>query len=142
MNCHPKGDAPLQGAFQPHNPPVVRGKDGHGAPGLQCQTCHGPANVRFAGSPGSMPGHPLWALAPKEMAWEGKSLGEICAQLKDRRRNGGKSLAELHHHHAEDTLVGWGWNPGDGRSPAPGTQAQFGALTAAWIATGAACPTG
>jgi len=26
------------------------------------------------------------------------------------------------------------------RTPAPGTQAQFGALIDAWVATGAACP--
>jgi hypothetical protein len=41
---------------------------------------------------------------------------------------------------AEDHLVGWAWNPGDGRKPAPGTQAQFGALVQAWIDTGAKCP--
>jgi hypothetical protein len=39
-----------------------------------------------------------------------------------------------------DTLVGWAWHPGAGRTPAPGTQAQFGALIDAWIASGAACP--
>jgi hypothetical protein len=74
------------------------------------------------------------------MAWEGKSLREICEQLKDRKRNGGKTLAQIHEHNASDTLVGWGWNPGSGRTPAPGTQAQFGALTKAWIDSGAKCP--
>jgi hypothetical protein len=49
-------------------------------------------------------------------------------------------MAELHHHMAEDHLVGWGWNPGAGRVPAPGTQAQFGELIQAWIDTGAKCP--
>jgi hypothetical protein len=39
-----------------------------------------------------------------------------------------------------DSLVAWGWAPGDGRAPAPGTQAQFGALIKAWIDDGAACP--
>lgn len=140
VNCHPRTDRPLQGTGEPHNPPVARGKDGQGLPGMECETCHGPANVKFASSPGSMPGHPLWHLAPIEMAWEGKTLGQICAQLKDRARNGGKTLAEIHKHNAEDSLVGWGWNPGAGREPAPGTQAQFGALTKAWIDAGAACP--
>lgn len=41
---------------------------------------------------------------------------------------------------AHDHLVGWGWNPGEGRAPAPGTQAQFGELIQAWIDTGAKCP--
>jgi hypothetical protein len=68
----------------------------------------------------SIPGDPKWALAPAEMAWQGKSLGAICAQIKDPARNGGKSLAELHHHMAEDHLVGWAWNPGDGPRPRAG----------------------
>lgn len=38
----------------------------------------------------------------------GKSLGEICEQIKDPKRNGGKSMDELVHHMAEDLLVGWG----------------------------------
>jgi hypothetical protein len=41
---------------------------------------------------------------------------------------------------AYDALVGWGWHPGGTRTPAPGTQKQFGELVAAWIQTGAACP--
>jgi hypothetical protein len=41
---------------------------------------------------------------------------------------------------AEDSLVGWGWNPGTGREPAPGTQKEFGALAKAWVESGAACP--
>ena len=44
------------------------------------------------------------------------------------------------HHMAEDSLVGWGWNPGVGREPAPGTQKEFGALFKAWVDTGAVCP--
>lgn len=140
VNCHPRTDRPLQKDGEPHNPPVARGKDGHGLPGMECETCHGPANVKFAGSPGSMPGHPQWHLAPAEMAWQGKTLGQICAQLKDKARNGGKTLAEIHKHNAEDGLVGWAWSPGAGREPAPGTQAQFGALTKAWVDAGAACP--
>ena len=32
------------------------------------------------------------------------------------------------------------WNPGLGRTPAPGTQAQLGDLIQAWIDTGAKCP--
>jgi mono/diheme cytochrome c family protein len=141
VNCHPRTDRPLQGDAQvPHNPPVVRGPADKGAPGLECATCHGPRNVALANGTGSVPGHPLWHVAPIEMAWEGKTLGQICKQLKDRKRNGGKSLAQIAEHNAHDTLVGWGWNPGAGRQPVPGTQAEFGALTKAWIENGAKCP--
>lgn len=141
INCHPRTDRPLQGdAMVAHNPPVVRGPDGHGAAGLECATCHGTGNVAFANGEGSIPGAPEWHLAPRSMAWEGKSLAAICAQLKDPKRNGGKSLTALITHNGEDKLVGWGWHPGKGRTPAPGTQAQFGALTRAWVESGAKCP--
>ena len=53
---------------------------------MMCNTCHGPANVEIVGQAEtlkSIPGNPDWHLAPIEMAWEGKSLGEICEQIKD-----------------------------------------------------------
>ncbi len=137
VNCHPSGDRPLQGDDSHlHQPLVVRGDYGLGAVGMRCTTCHGPANF----DPGHIPGHPAWQLAPIEMAWAGKSLSEICTQIKDPKRNGGKSLAALVHHMSEDSLVGWGWHPGAGRTPAPGTQKEFGALIKAWVEAGAACP--
>ena len=137
VNCHPRGDRPLQtDAMRLHQPVVVRGADGHGVPTLQCSTCHHGANF----DPARVPGNPEWHLAPISMAWQGKTLGEICQQIKDPARNGGKDLAGIVEHSTHDTLVGWGWNPGVGRAPAPGTQAQFGELTKAWIETGARCP--
>ena len=138
VNCHPRGDRPTQtDAMRPHQPIVVRGADGHGVPALQCSSCHHNANF----DPARVPGDPQWHLAPREMAWQGLSVGEICRQIKDPARNGGKDLAAIVHHSAEDHLVGWGWNPGAGRTPAPGTQAEFGALMKAWADTGAYCPT-
>ncbi|OLB71873.1 MAG: Isoquinoline 1-oxidoreductase subunit [Alphaproteobacteria bacterium 13_2_20CM_2_64_7] len=137
VNCHPAGDHPRQGdQARLHQPPVERGADGHGLPAMRCSICHQQANF----DPARVPGHPEWHLAPREMAWEGKSLGEICAQIKDRERNGGRSLEELVHHIGTDTLVGWAWAPGAGRRPAPGTQKQAGALVEAWVQTGAVCP--
>ncbi|WP_040674520.1 hypothetical protein [Rhizobium grahamii] len=144
LNCHPAGDRPLQTmAMHPHQPPVTRGEGGMGVPGMMCNTCHGADNATIVGqSPTlkSIPGNPSWHLAPIEMAWVGKSLGEICEQIKDPKRNGGKDTNQLLEHMAHDSLVGWGWNPGEGREAAPGTQAEFGDLIRAWIETGAACP--
>jgi hypothetical protein len=137
MNCHPATDRPTQSdRMRPHQPLVVRGADGHGAPGMACQTCHHAANF----DPAGVPGHPEWHLAPASMAWQGKSLGQICAQIKDRSRNGNRDLAALVHHMAEDSLVGWAWAPGAGRTPAPGTQTEFGNLIKAWVDSGAHCP--
>jgi hypothetical protein len=137
LNCHPAGDRPHQGdSGRTHQPPVERGADGHGLAAMRCSICHQSANF----APGRMPGHPEWHLAPREMGWEGKTLGEICVQVKDPARNGGRSLQDLVHHIGDDTLVGWAWAPGFGRRSAPGTQQQAKALVAAWIETGAACP--
>jgi hypothetical protein len=137
VNCHPATDRPLQGDDQhPHLPLVVRGPDGFGAIGMRCTTCHGPTNINYA----HLPGHPLWHLAPIEMAWQDKKLGEICVQIKDEKRNGGKNLKQLIEHMAHDSLVGWGWRPDAGREPAPGTQEEFGELIKAWVETGAICP--
>ena len=137
LNCHPVGDRPTQGAdMHPHNPLVVRGDDDHGAVAMRCTTCHQARNFE----PSGVPGHPMWHLAPLSMAWQTKTLAQICAQIKDPARNGGKTLAQIQEHLAHDSLVGWGWRPGGTREPAPGSQDQFGALTAAWIASGAECP--
>jgi hypothetical protein len=137
VNCHPAGDRPRQtDTGRPHQPPVWRGADGHGLPAMRCSICHGDANFE----PGRMPGHPEWHLAPHSMAWEGKTLAEICAQIKDPARNGGRKPEDLIHHIGEDTLVGWAWAPGYGRSAAPGTQKIAGALVEAWVKSGAACP--
>ncbi len=138
INCHPAGDRPHQGELgRMHQPPVERGPDGRGLETMRCPICHQAANFE----PGRVPGHPEWHLAPREMAWEGRTLGEICVQIKDPARNGGRSLQDLVHHIGTDTLVGWAWAPGFGRQPAPGTQRDAGALAEAWVKTGAVCPT-
>lgn len=137
LNCHPVGDRPRQGEHgRLHQPPVERGPDGFGSAGLRCPICHLEVNFDAA----RVPGHPQWHLAPFEMGWQGKSLHDICIQIKDPARNGGRSLADLVHHIGDDTLVGWAWAPGFGREPAPGTQKEAGALVEAWANSGAACP--
>src|SRR4030095_9478114 len=128
VNCHPAGDRPHQGDLSRlHQPPVERGIDGHGTAAMRCSICHQNANF----DPGRVPGHPEWHLAPREMAWEGKTIGEICAQIKDPARNGGRKPEDLIHHIGEDTLRGRAWAPDYGRVPAPGTQKEAGALVEA-----------
>jgi hypothetical protein len=136
-NCHPDGDTPLQGdVARPHDPPVVRGPADRGVVGMECTGCHQDHNLELA----RVPGAPTWHLAPKVMAWVGKTPHGLCEQLKDPHRNGGRALAAVVDHSAHDALVGWGWAPGSGRAPAPGSQAVFGALMQAWVDTGAECP--
>jgi len=144
-NCHPAGDHPLQGDdHHRHDPPVERGASGDGIPGAPCAACHTSRTVDlFPGAVApfrSIPGHPRWELAPREMAWEGKSVGDICRQLKDTKRNSGHELAVIHDHLATDDLVAYGWHPGAGRAPAPGTQQELGEIIQGWIDSGAECP--
>jgi hypothetical protein len=137
LNCHPAGDRPTQtDRMTPHRPMVIRGADGHGAPGLPCNACHHASNDEESGVPGNV----AWRLAPASMAWAGRSLGEICRQIKDPARNGSLDKAALLKHVSENELVGWAWVPGGKRTPAPGTQAEFGALMQAWFESGAVCP--
>src|ERR1043166_3861275 len=143
MNCHPADDRPTQGNdMHQHFPPVLRGPNGGGVPGNACTACHTEKNYTLLEGVTyqSIPGHSRWGVAPIEMAWQGKTAAEICRQLKDPQRNGGRTLALLHEHLAHDDLVAWGWAPGKGRNPAPGTQALLGELVQAWIDTGAECP--
>lgn len=138
-NCHPDGDTPYQGTGAErklHDPPIVRGPESKGVPGNECTSCHQDKNLELA----RVPGAPNWHLAPREMAWVGRTPHQVCEQLKDKARNGGRTLAQIVDHNAHDELVGWGWKPGSGREPVPGTQAQFGAIVAAWVVTGAECP--
>jgi hypothetical protein len=138
MNCHPAGDHPLQGDDQhEHMPPVWRGETGHLE--TNCFGCHTERNVTLheAATYKSIPGNPRWAIAPLSMTWQNKPLGEICRQLKD---VGGRDLALLQEHVAKDDLVAHGWDPGEGRVPAPGSQKAAGQLVQAWIDSGAECP--
>jgi len=137
INCHPDGDTPAQGTpDRPHDPPVTRGADDRGVVGMRCTTCHQDHNLELS----RVPGAPEWHLAPKTMAWVNHTPHQICEQMKDPKRNGGRTLAQIVDHNAHDELVAWGWHPGHGRDPAPGTQQQLGALMAAWVKTGAECP--
>ncbi len=143
-NCHVEDDRPRwsgahYGLTRVHAFNVQRGADGSGFgnPGLRCTTCHFSSNSSSLHGP---PGAPNWHLAPAEMVWFGKSSAEICAQIKDPSRNGGRTLAEIAAHVRDDRLVGWGWVPGPGREPAPGSAEETYQAIEAWSKAGAPCP--
>ncbi len=104
---------------------------------IPCGTCHGTVNSPL---PGGAPGAEGWALAPVEMQWALRSPREICEQLRDPARNGGRTLIEVADHVVHDPLVVWGWSPGPGRAPAPGTPASLSDAIIAWAESGATCP--
>ena len=140
LNCHPKGDRPLQGDdSHVHAQNVKRGVDGKGLFALRCDSCHQLANLEGAHLP---PGNPSWHLPAKDMplVFQGKSPKELAEQLKDESRNGHKTLEQLYTHVAEDRLVLWGWDPGNGRTLPPLSHDDFAKAFRTWIDKGAAVP--
>ncbi len=140
QNCHPSGDAPLQGDdSHVHAQNVKRGPDGQGVYGMTCHTCHQDANLPGANMP---PGNPKWGLPPPQMkmVFVGRTAGELCRQLKDPKQNGARTLAQILTHVSSDDLVGWGWNPGDDRTLPPLSRPEFAAAMEEWVKDGAACP--
>ena len=139
-NCHPSGDAPLQGDDgHVHIQDVKRGSDGKGVYGMKCSTCHQVANLPGVNMP---PGNRKWSLPPAnmKMAIQGESARQFCRQLKDPAKNGHRTLAQIIEHVSSDDLVGWGWNPGDGRTLPPLSRPEFVAAMKTWVDNGAACP--
>jgi hypothetical protein len=118
---------------------VKRGPNGNGVYGMQCNTCHQLTNLPGTHMP---PGNPKWALPRPElkMVFVGRTPGQLCRQIKDPKQNGGRSLQALLDHVANDDLVGWGWNPGDGRALPPLSRLDTVAQMKIWIEGGAACP--
>ena len=142
MNCHTVTDFPRQNDDRTqHQFNVRRGADDQGVPGMKCSSCHQETNNDVAG----LPGAPHWGLAPLSMAWEKMSDREICLQLKDRSRNGNKSLADIEVHMTEDALVQWAWQPGlhpggKPRSLPPFEVEAFHAAVTNWVEYGGPCP--
>jgi hypothetical protein len=143
QNCHIPGDAPLQfDAGLTHAQNVKRGPEGKGAPGLPCSACHGAVNPPASYGEHMPPGAPDWHLPPPErkMIFIHQSKADLCATIKDTKRNGGKDLAALLEHVSHDKLVLWGWNPGVGRAPVSVPHDEFVAKFKTWIDGGAPCP--
>ena len=140
MNCHPVGDVPLQGDDgHAHAQNVQRGPDGKGLFAMRCETCHQTQNLAGAHLP---PGAPTWHLPRADMplVFEGRTPRELCRQLKDPKRNGGRTPEQLFAHVDHDPLVMWGWSPGDGRSPVSTSHAEFVRAMRTWIDNGCGCP--
>jgi hypothetical protein len=140
VNCHPSGDAPLQGdegAIHAQN--VRRGSDGTGLFALHCDACHQTQNLPGVHLP---PGAPRWHLPRSDMAlvFQGRSSVDLCRQIRDPARNGGMTPDLLLAHVERDPLVLWGWDPGEGRTPVPTSHAEFVQAMRTWIAAGCGCP--
>ena len=141
VNCHPAGDAPLQGDTPPH-PHAMNITRASVEAGVACATCHQERNSEAVGVRGGPPGAPRWALPPKEtpLVFQGLSPTALCEQTKDPARNGHKDARALLEHVGHDPLVLWGWAPGGSRSVPPLSHDAFVAAWKTWTDSGFACP--
>ena len=139
INCHQVESPRQTDAKIVHQPLVVRGADDHGAPTLPCQSCHQTTNT----ADGFVPGAANWRLAPLSMLWEGKTKAQICEQMKDPARNGGRRAGEdVIEQMKTDPLVLWGWAPGADRTLPPLSHEKFVEVLEVWVAAGMPCPSG
>ncbi|MCV6594535.1 MAG: hypothetical protein OIF48_16395 [Silicimonas sp.] len=124
-NCHvgadniPMWSGPSYGKTRPHGMAINAGESRIGAETLLCATCHA-VRESLNDVPHAAPQVAMdWQLAPVEAEWFGKSSVEICNQLRDPERNGGRGFLELAEHLDHDLILHWAWNPGGGREAAP-----------------------
>ncbi len=139
MNCHPAGDAPLQGDDNHiHTMNVVRGPDGTGMYAAKCSNCHQPTNVPGLHTP---PGNPKWQLPPAnmKMIFQGRSPRQLALQIMNYNLNGHRNKAQLLEH-SKDTLVKAAWNMGEGRTPPPMSYSAFASVWNEWINKGGYAP--
>ena len=147
INCHTATNYPQQGDDRHrHFANVIRGPEGFGVPGLNCQSCHQEKNADSTG----VPGGENWHLAPLSMQWQDLndrplSSAAVCRAVTDRSKNDDHDGPALLKHHQEEALVLWAWNPGrrpDGttRTLPPLSHAEFVAATRQWVEAGTPCP--
>lgn len=153
-NCHtgadnlPMWSGPSYGQTRPHGMNINAGESRMGVETLVCSTCHITLQELTENSNAIAHAPPMtalpWQLAPVEFEWFGRSAAEVCAQLSDPERNGGRDWVGLAEHLVDDAghggFVLWGWNPGGTREPAPYSLQQHVDDVLAWGAAGSPCP--
>ena len=124
-NCHvganniPMWSGPSYGNARPHGMNINAGDSRIGAEYLRCSACHA-FREDVNDVPHAAPQVAMnWQLAPVEAEWFGKTSDEICNQLRDPERNGGRDFNDIASHLDHDLILHWAWNPGEGREPAP-----------------------
>ena len=125
-NCHtgpsdrPMWSGPSYGETRVHGMNIRAGESRIGAEFIPCRTCHVTSETASNDTPHSAPQvADAWRLAPVEAHWFGQSSDDICRQLRDPERNGGRTVEDLADHLDHDVILHWAWSPGGGREPAP-----------------------
>lgn len=144
-NCHvgadntPMWSGPTYGQARPHGMNVNAGESRIGAEYVLCSSCHA-YREGANDAPHVAPQVAMnWRLAPVEAEWFGKSSEEVCNQLRDPARNGGRDYLELAEHLDHDVILHWAWSPGGGREPAPYSLQEHVNDMLAWGVAGQPC---
>jgi len=127
VNCHPASDRPTQGDdMHPHSPSAARGIDGGGVPGNSCSACHSIATSTF--SPVSRLRSGAFQAIPagtwRRKRWRGKENPSARSAGKSKTRSATAGAVSNCCTSIWRTTIWsqWGWSPGSGRDPVPGTQ--------------------
>ena len=149
-NCHvdangiPMWTPAGESGSRVHGMNIHAGESRVGAETIPCSTCHVTSTLPNDPAPAPLHAGIDWQLAPVDFLWYGKSGAEICAQLKDPKRNGGRDAVGLLEHLRHDaSLSGFiprAWAPGAGRTTPPGTFEDHVKDMAEWGAAGQPCP--
>jgi hypothetical protein len=149
-NCHVDANAiPIwtpagESKNRVHGMNIHGGQSRMGTETIPCSTCHMTSTLPNDPAPAPLRAGIDWQLAPVAFIWFGKSGAEICAQLRDPKRNGGRDAVGLLEHLRHDaSLSGFiprGWEPGAGRTTPPGTFEDHVKDVARWGAAGQPCP--
>ena len=133
-----------EGKDRVHAMNIHGGESRIGAEKLACSTCHMTSTQANEPAPAPPRAGIDWQLAPVAFIWFGKSGAEICAQLKDPKRNGGRDavalLDHLRHDASLDGFIPRAWHPGAGRTTPPGSFERHVKDMAMWGAAGQPCP--
>lgn len=149
-NCHvdaraipiwtPAGEAESRA----HGMNIHGGVSRIGAETIACSTCHLTSTLPNDPAPAPPRAGLPWQLAPVEFLWYSESGAEICKQLSDPARNGGRDaiglLDHLRHDASLDGFIPRAWEPGEGRSKPPGTFEDHVKDMSEWAAAGQPCP--
>lgn len=132
------------GETRQHGMNIQAGESRMGIEALQCSTCHTTKNEDWGNAndiPHASPRVAMgWQLAPVEADWFGRFTEEICAQLRDPDRNGGRTVIELAEHLKHDLILHWAWSPGGGCEPAPYSLQEHVNDILDWGVAGMPCP--
>ncbi|MEM0949930.1 MAG: hypothetical protein AAGK37_21220 [Pseudomonadota bacterium] len=150
VNCHvgsdniPVWSGPSYGQRRPHGMAINAGDSRIGAGQLSCNACH-QTSAEPQALPHAAPRSGMdWQLAPVEFQWIDKTSVEICTQMRNPERNGGRDAAGLVEHILHDAalfgFIAWSFDPGPGREAAPGSLQAHLEDMVIWTAAGMPCP--